>query len=255
MHYWTDSRLKALATFDGFEAPAFSNLAITCRDLGFDLWNYQVIVHQYDPHPLLTYSNLPTAWQEHYTRHRLYICDPIRRHGLHSLEPLRWTPPLFAQAPQLWHALMDAGWCHGMTQACHHPSGLTALLSIGRSAPQLPVASFIEYSSQVLILANQLTLASVERVAQDKTLDPADMALERLLSQREVGILRYTARGETCAQIAATLCLSERTVQFHISSATAKLGVPNKTAAVARALALGLLDGFLGPEGPAAPRR
>ncbi|WP_350275603.1 response regulator transcription factor [Kribbella sp. HUAS MG21] len=51
------------------------------------------------------------------------------------------------------------------------------------------------------------------------------------LSPRETEVLRRVADGLTNAEIAAELCLSERTVHRHVSNILAKLGVRSRTAA------------------------
>lgn len=61
------------------------------------------------------------------------------------------------------------------------------------------------------------------------------------LSGREVEILRYTADGKTSQDISQLLDISERTVAFHINNILLKFSVPNKTAAVARAVVQGLI--------------
>jgi DNA-binding NarL/FixJ family response regulator len=49
------------------------------------------------------------------------------------------------------------------------------------------------------------------------------------------------ARGNTNAEIAATLVLSEHTVHRHVANILAKLDAPSRAAAVARATELGLI--------------
>lgn len=71
---------------------------------------------------------------------------------------------------------------------------------------------------------------------------PAAGAANAALNAREIHILRLAAKGLTEMETAAELKLSRRGVQFHLSQAGAKLDTPNKTAAVARAIALGLLS-------------
>jgi DNA-binding NarL/FixJ family response regulator len=55
------------------------------------------------------------------------------------------------------------------------------------------------------------------------------------LTARELEVLRLVATGETNKAIAATLVLSERTVDRHVSNIFAKLGTSSRTAATAYA--------------------
>lgn len=61
------------------------------------------------------------------------------------------------------------------------------------------------------------------------------------MSEREIEILRWVAEGHTNRQIAARLNITERTVNFHLNNAMAKLEVGNRTAAAVRAVVLGIL--------------
>lgn len=63
-----------------------------------------------------------------------------------------------------------------------------------------------------------------------------------VLSSREIEILQCSAEGMTAFDIAGHLCLSQETVHSHVKNAVQKLNVTNKTAAVVRALRLGLID-------------
>jgi LuxR family maltose regulon positive regulatory protein len=61
------------------------------------------------------------------------------------------------------------------------------------------------------------------------------------LSEREVEVLTAIARGLTNQEAAQQLYISERTVKWHASNIYGKLGVSNRTEAVARARTLGIL--------------
>jgi two-component system nitrate/nitrite response regulator NarL len=82
------------------------------------------------------------------------------------------------------------------------------------------------------------------------------------LTDREMSILRLVATGRSTVEISRELHLSRSTVKTHLSHTYQKLGVSDRTAAVAVALRSGLLDGAGtgdvhlplqgGPSGPAA---
>jgi LuxR family transcriptional activator of bioluminescence operon len=65
--------------------------------------------------------------------------------------------------------------------------------------------------------------------------------MSRPLSPRERECLLWVAEGKTSWEIGVILATSERTVNFHLQNASAKLGVSNRQHAVAKAMLLGLL--------------
>lgn len=93
-------------------------------------------------------------------------------------------------------------------------------------------------------------LAAVEAAARGETVLAPGVA-ERLvtalrrphaaLSDREVDVLRALAKGSTNRAIARALFISEATVKTHLVHIFEKLGVDNRTAAVAAARERGLL--------------
>ncbi len=87
------------------------------------------------------------------------------------------------------------------------------------------------------ILAPEIT-AKVMQVAARSWSQPP----QATLSPRELQVLAELAQGATTADIAATLIISESTVKTHIRHILEKLGAANRTEAVARATAMGLLD-------------
>ncbi|MEM9516083.1 MAG: response regulator transcription factor [Actinomycetota bacterium] len=82
------------------------------------------------------------------------------------------------------------------------------------------------------VLAAPVAKRLVERVR-----DPAAGAL----SQRELEVLRAVASGNTNAQIAGELHISQATVKTHLLHIYDKLGVTDRAAAVARAYDTGIL--------------
>jgi DNA-binding CsgD family transcriptional regulator len=67
---------------------------------------------------------------------------------------------------------------------------------------------------------------------------PEDVGLTR----RELEILQLVAEGDSNAQLARMLWITEQTVKFHLSNIYRKLGVSNRTEAGRWAQLNGLLD-------------
>lgn len=237
MHHWSDARRRALAQIDLTQDPLFSNLPVLVRDLGFEYWCLAVLDQNPAAPPLLLSTNLPAVWLHQYGQGRFYLQDPRRVHAESSIKPLHWQAEHFAETPQLWTLIGQAGLTQGMTQACHY-GPVVVLLCLCRAEPELGGEEFSSKTGDVLRLANELTVASVERIAK---VYPGPAELPHPLTRREVAILALAAAGQTASLIGSELALSERTVQFHINGAIKKLGVSNKTAAVAQAILLGLI--------------
>lgn len=70
---------------------------------------------------------------------------------------------------------------------------------------------------------------------------PGGTLLVEQLTDRELQVLEYVAAGARNREIAATLKVSIRTVEFHLRNILNKLGVRSRTEAVVRACQLNLL--------------
>lgn len=69
----------------------------------------------------------------------------------------------------------------------------------------------------------------------------ASRSAEALLSNREVEVLSLLRAGLNNTEIGQQLGITQRTARFHVSAILEKLGVTDRTAAVAKAFDLGLL--------------
>ena len=71
----------------------------------------------------------------------------------------------------------------------------------------------------------------------------ATRALRDLLTRRELDVLEHMVRGETNADIARALVVSEGTVKFHVKNILRKLHASNRAEATSRYLRLSLRHG------------
>lgn len=68
-----------------------------------------------------------------------------------------------------------------------------------------------------------------------------DRAAHPTLTQREIRVLQVVMEGKRNKEIAASLSISEETVEVHMKNIFAKLGVHDRTAAVYVALRRGII--------------
>ncbi|MGI8754511.1 MAG: response regulator [Acidimicrobiales bacterium] len=143
--------------------------------------------------------------------------------------------------------------------------GVAATVEIGRVAPGARVLVLTTYDTDGDILraveagatgyllkdvAPSVLAEAVRSAARGETvLSPrvAARLVDRVrvpheaLTPRETDVLRLVARGATNGEAAQRLCIGEATVKSHLQHVFTKLGVDDRTAAVTRAMELGLI--------------
>lgn len=183
-----------------------------------------------------TISNAPPPWQERYRVQQYHEIDPVLQWGRTSTAPLIWSEPLFAEVPAFRAEAMAYGLCHGWSQAVHDALGVRGMVSLARaSAPLTPQ----EVQVKQLAMSALARRAHVQLLTQVRS--QLQDALGAPLTARELEVLRWAADGKAAQDTAEILGIQLTTVRHHIHHATRKLQTTNVTAAVFRALALGML--------------
>lgn len=183
----------------------------------------------------LTY---PMSWILQYLKNSYQEIDPLLSIDYRRVAYVDWA--------DLWRTndefkFFSASLEHGIGD-----NGLSFVAHLGQDI--YGVVSFIfgqrtenwtEFRDQNLELMRQQT----EFVAEHYKRLFTPMPLNRFnLTKRELECLHHVAVGETDSKISATMGIGRWTVNSHVKSTKFKLGVSNRSAAVAKALTLGLLD-------------
>jgi HD-GYP domain-containing protein (c-di-GMP phosphodiesterase class II)/DNA-binding CsgD family transcriptional regulator len=119
--------------------------------------------------------------------------------------------------------------------------------AMGEARPHRPAATPAQISDAIRA---EVDAGRLDRTAGDAVLaaagQPAVPSRRAVwpagLSDREVEVLRLIARGRTVKEVAASLCLSPKTVGRHVENIYAKIGVTSRAAAAVFAMEHRLLD-------------
>jgi len=116
-------------------------------------------------------------------------------------------------------------------------AGVRALLPRRATAEEIVAAIQAAAAGLVAFHPAALDAAFAPIASEEADGDPSD----RILTPREIEVLRMIADGLGNKQIASQLGISDHTVKFHIASVFAKLGAANRAEAVAIGVRRGLL--------------
>lgn len=159
---------------------------------------------------------------------------PVTRHIIEAREPFYWSK-VKGNGGELYRVVRTpvGPGVHGLQIPVFGPLGLEGAMSLGGervdATPRVRLALSI-VATAAFFSARRLLEAPVGEVY-------------RKLSEREREVLAWTAAGRRQAEIAATLCLSERTVENHLRSARRRLGVATTAQAITVAMRNGDLEG------------
>lgn len=231
MDVWKDVQLKKLA----FE----KDLQKAYR-LVVDFFNYQGFEYcafaAYSNFPQrppnkINLNNYPYELNRLYKRNRYASNDPMLAHCNQSSLPVLWSEEVFCEAPELWKELNRQGLRHGWTQAVHDGHGPSySLFSLARTHRPIDAEEHYGNLGYAIFASQRLHALASQRLT---VAEPFPSTVH--LSPREIEVLRWSAEGKTASEVGRILCLSERTVNFHVNSCMRKLNVSNKISAVAKA--------------------
>ncbi|MCS7567085.1 LuxR C-terminal-related transcriptional regulator [Pseudomonas aeruginosa] len=159
---------------------------------------------------------------------------PVTRHILEAREHFYWSK-VKGNAGELYRVVRTpvGPGVHGLQVPVFGPLGLEGAMSLG--GEQVDPAPRVRLALSVV--------AKAAFFAARRLLEAPLGEVYRRLSEREREVLAWTAAGRRQADIAATLGLSERTVENHLRSVRRRLGVATTVQAITIAMRNGDLEG------------
>jgi len=220
------------------EQEVFDRIESAAKALGFEhcAYGFRVPLQVSNPKIILL-NNYPDPWRERYAEQGYLAVDPTVLHGKTSLQPIVWSDTLFAEQPQMWQEAKSFGLKHGWAQSSIDMFGIGGMLTLARGEEPITPEELKAQEHKMRWLVNIAHL-SLARAITDRH-SPLN---DNRLTSREIEILKWTADGKSAEEISCILDVSKHTVDFHVKNAVSKLQVNNKTAAVVRAVMLGLLN-------------
>ena len=179
-------------------------------------------------------------WCKHY-EHSTYVdVDPVVRLGLTGLMPIDWASFDYSkpQNRKIFGEATEFGLGRqGLTIPIRGRGPEVALFSVNSDLPDKEWADLKKESMRDLQLLAHYFHQMVIRVEGGQI-----PHYEALLSRREKECLQWAAAGKTIWETSKILKISERAVRLYLDIARHKLDCLNKTQAVAKAVALGIVE-------------
>ena len=183
-----------------------------------------------------TYS---MEWRRRYLEKEYLRIDPVILRTFQRFHPVDWRDldwsPRAARAfraDAMEHGLGN----QGLAIPIRGPSGQFALFTVNHRCDDPEWEAFIDANRRDLILVAHLFNQKALEFESEHLPESA-----RTLSPREIDVMTALALGQSRAQAAESLGISESTLRVYVESARHKLGALNTTHAVARAVNLGLI--------------
>jgi DNA-binding CsgD family transcriptional regulator len=188
---------------------------------------------------LVRYSSLPQAWLEHYDAQAFAKHDPAVRHCTHANTPVMTgtEPPErgSVEAWRFWDDARSAGFGGGVAIPLRTPGSALGGFSLVTGIAGREFLSWHKAYGRWAALA--------AHVVDQRTLILAALpAVRPRLSRRERECLTWLAVGMRHDRIAERLGITRPTVELHLANARRKFGARTREQALAKAVALGLLD-------------
>lgn len=184
-------------------------------------------------------SVISDEWHAHYVKQAYFQIDPRIHHCARHATPLLWDSTEHYEHPramQMMRETRDFGRQGGIYAPTHSMDGHFSVICVGlRQVPKAEATDVLRHAAPLLP-----ALAAHAHEALLRLL-PGGPRPKTVLTRRERECLQWAAAGKTSWEIGLVLHIAERTVNFHLNNAMAKLSCHSRQHAIATALMQGLI--------------
>lgn len=186
-------------------------------------------------------SNYPDDWIKRYFEEGFQNHDPVVKYCMENLAPVRWDQlvQMRQYVDSVGEVIMNDASKLGLVNGCSipmkSPTGEVAIFSLATCNREDIDRRLLEVLPYAQLFASKLFEAYFkinQTLMEGKAFK---------LTDREVECLFWACEGKTAWEISKIIDVTERTIVFHLTSATKKLGAVNRQHAVAKALIHGLI--------------
>jgi len=213
-----------------------------CDHVGFEYYIYAICSFSSLSTPQIhSLSNYPDAWYRRYFEENYQKHDPVVKYCLDNLAPVRWdqlltmTQYVDAVGEEIMRNASAMGLVNGCSIPFKSPTGELVIFSLATCEEANIENRLLDVLPYAQLFSSKLFEAYVKL---NQTLSEAK---SYKLTEREIECLFWACEGKTAWEISRIIDVTERTIVFHLTSATKKLGAVNRQHAVAKALIHGLI--------------
>jgi DNA-binding CsgD family transcriptional regulator len=221
----------------------FKKVLITlAREYHFEYVTYNIqITHAFDKTEYFAISSYPQKWLEQYQSNNYASIDPVIKYCTNNDKAIFWHDTYNVKASQnriaFFQHAKEFGLLDGIGIGIKINENQIGVLSFSKNHTILQDDAQALEAKCILELLLPSIHETMMRVSKDllKTITPS-------LTHRENEVLFHLAKGHTSTEVSKSLNISEATVVFHAKNIIEKVDAKNRTHAVAKAIALHLIN-------------
>ena len=189
----------------------------------------------------LTLTTYPDEWTKRYQNRNYVFSDPVLIKARQRLVPFVWGPnhklPAHSKLQKrILREGADFGCHYGLTVPLRGFSGEFASLIVSFGDQREAFEDVVRNRDSDLWIS---ALYFHDQIW--KTLTGETSTSSIYLTERQIETLTWLATGKSMGGVADILGVSEYAIRYHVLQAAERLGTPNLTSTVARAIALGFV--------------